>query len=209
MFFRLVALPQAFFFVRKKRSNFFFNFLDLSFHKKKGPAATPPAEKTCFLLIKNLYGKKSLTKKKCLKWSKILTYFFDFFDFFPNFVPDLGDQFWYNRLSFWAGLRSKKKLFFRPKFYFSKHFLGGLFSFFLNFVPDLGDQFGYNRLSFWAGRRPLKKCFFYFFRKFIFAKYLFLALSFHFQALEVVKKIFWKIRFFSSYPTLFLPKILF
>ena len=59
-------------------------------------------------------------------------YFLHFF-FFSNFVPDLGDQFWYNRLCFWAG-RWPQKMFlffniFFPKIIFSKYFGGPIHSF--------------------------------------------------------------------------------
>ena len=62
---------------QKKGAKILSKILDLFFHKKKAPAATPPAEKTCFLLIKNLYGKKIPNPKKgSKKLSNILDPFF-------------------------------------------------------------------------------------------------------------------------------------
>ena len=135
----------------KKRSNIFTK--NLHFFSQKSACGNATSRKNMFFAYKKSVWQKNPKPKKI--GSNFLTYFFDFFDFFPNFVPDLGDQFWYNRLSFWAGLRSKKKTFFWPKFYFPKHF--------------------------------------------------FFDFSIHFPPPEVVKKIFQKISFFSSYPTLFYP----
>ena len=85
---------------------------------------------------------------------------------FSNFVLDLGDEFGYNRLSFWAGRRPLKK-------YEKNDQNFQFFFFFSNFSPDLGDEFGYNRLSFWAGLRPLKNHIFLFFLKIYFFKIFF------------------------------------
>ena len=51
----------------KKVQNFLPNLGPFFQKKKKTPAATPPAEKTCFLQIKNLYGKKIPNQNKNLK----------------------------------------------------------------------------------------------------------------------------------------------
>ena len=79
-----------------------------------------------FIMLKSIFSDfRDLTKNPPpqKKGPKCWTLFFDFFGFFSNFVPDLGDQFWYNRLSFWAGLRSKKKtLFFDQNFIFQNIF---------------------------------------------------------------------------------------
>ena len=79
---------------------------------------TPNLSKTCGFTIKT----KKIPQNK--------SHFLILFDSFPSFVPDLGDQFWYNRLYFWAGRRPIKNIFlfnfFYRDFIFSKYFFGGL-----------------------------------------------------------------------------------
>ena len=122
-----------------------------------------------------------------------------FSDFFPpNFSPDMGDEFGYNRLSFWADRRPLKK--YRKKLSKKSENI-----FFSKASPDLGDEFGYNRLSFWAGLRPLKNCFFsIFFSKIYFQNIFWGAYPFISYPQKWSKKYF-IFSFFSSYPTLFYP----
>ena len=57
------------------------------FFTKKAPAATPPAEKTCFLPIKNLFGKKKPNPQKIPKNVQNFGPFFRFFGGFGFFLP--------------------------------------------------------------------------------------------------------------------------
>ena len=55
-------------------------------------------------------------------WVFFWFFLFFFFYFFSDSVPDLGDQFWYNRLCFWAGRWSKKMHYFSTFFPKSRKF---------------------------------------------------------------------------------------
>ena len=91
---------------------FFWTF----FFTKKGACGNATSWKNLFFAYKkSVWQKKIKTKKISKNRPKFWTLFSTFFDFFSDFVPDLGDQFWYNRLCFWAGLRSEKKTFFSTK----------------------------------------------------------------------------------------------
>ena len=63
---------------------------------------------------------------------------FSTFFFIKKIVPDLGDQFWYNRLSIWAGLRFEKT-FFSTKILFPQTFF--LKRLFHHFPAPRSDHF--------------------------------------------------------------------
>ena len=92
-----VLIPKKYFFQKNKvhfsRTLFPVNFFNISTLPKGGGArpsaprrgapGDAPAEKTCFLLIKNLYGKKNPNPKNLKKGSKILDEILEpFFGFF-------------------------------------------------------------------------------------------------------------------------------
>ena len=98
------------------------NFFNISTLEKGGgarpsaPRRGAPSRKNLFFAYKKSGWQKKPKPPKIQKnRPKFWTLFSTFFDFFSDFVPDLGDQFWYNRLCFWAGLRSEKKTFFSTK----------------------------------------------------------------------------------------------
>ena len=71
------------------------------FDQKKGACGKPPAEKKCLFPGETLFlGKKKRRLRQAASWrEKFSSKISDFF-FFSNFLPDLGDESGYNRLSF-------------------------------------------------------------------------------------------------------------
>ena len=94
----------------------------------KGRARGCTSRKNCFLLIKNLYGKKkNQTPKNPQKWSKILEHFFNvFLTFFQISSRTWGINFDTIACVFEPVYGPKKKLFFRPKFDFLTFFQNDL-----------------------------------------------------------------------------------
>ena len=155
-----VLIPKKYFFQKNKvhfsRTLFPVNFFNISTLEKGGGArpsaprrgapGDAPAEKTCFLLIKNLMAKKNPNPKKSKKGSKISSKILDPFLRFFGFGFFLPYRFFIGKKHVFSN-KSKKKyqkiVFFFRLFLTSKILTQNFdfFDFFSDFVPDLGDQF--------------------------------------------------------------------